>query len=92
MTLEKFKTRWRRWLGNKTRINEPHWVTLLDSNWIGWVDKVMGDDYKPINIYAIDPALAPLLIRDLYRQAIDRATMDQLYELDGIYCADKLKL
>jgi hypothetical protein len=29
---EKFRTRWRRWLGNKTRANKEDWVTLLDSN------------------------------------------------------------
>jgi hypothetical protein len=52
--LEKLRTRWRRWLGNKTRRDKDNWITLLDSNWIGWAGNVMGDDYRPLSLRDVD--------------------------------------
>lgn len=40
MKVERFRTRWRRWLGNKTRVDKPYWVTLLDSRWSIWCERV----------------------------------------------------
>lgn len=85
--LEKFRTRWRRWLGNKTRWDEPHWTTLLDSNWLGWVDKVFsanGFDYHGLNFMSDREE-----VKAAYSRAIDNATMDQLYALDGLYAEEK---
>src|SRR5687767_5815063 len=77
--LDKFKTRWRRWLGNKTRANRPDWVTLLDSNWLGWVDQVMGEDSAPIGLAPRETVKAAYLV------AINRATMSDLQKLDALY-------
>lgn len=81
--LEKFKTRWRRWLGNKTRIDRPDWVTLLDSDWLGWVEKVMGEDST---VTGIEPREK---VKAAYLEAINRATMDDLKRLDSLYAQDR---
>lgn len=39
--LKKFKIRWLRWLGQKTRYDQDIWVTLLDCNWSSWASKVL---------------------------------------------------
>lgn len=85
--LEQFRTRWRRWLGNKTRINEPTWVTLLDCNWLGWVDRVFTDadiDYHGITFMASREE-----VKEAYARAIDNATMEHLYKLDSLYATEK---
>lgn len=48
--LEAFRTRWRRWLGQKCRIDKDYWTTLLDSNGPGWPDLVYGDEYVSLRI------------------------------------------
>lgn len=81
--LERFRTRWRRWLGNKTRWDKPYWTTLLDSNWLGWVDKVYNAhdfDYHGLSFTSCREE-----VKLIYGRAIDNATMDHLYKLDEIY-------
>lgn len=88
--LEKFRTRWRRWLGQKTRIDKPYWVTLLDSNWSSWPDKVferIGLDYPSISVKSDRKD-----VYYIFRCAIYEANMEDLMKLDEIYCADLLKL
>lgn len=84
--LEKFRTRWRRWLGNKTRFDKSAWTTLLDSNWTGWADRVLGDDYPGISF------MTPReVVKALYAEAIDRATMDDLRRLDSLYATERVE-
>ena len=83
--LKKFRTRWKRWLGQKTRVDKPYWTTLLDSNWVGWVEKVLGDDYRPIGITTIEK------VKQVYMAAINRADFNQLYKLDSLYANEKFE-
>ena len=39
--LKKFRTRWLRWLGQKTRQDKSYWTELLGSNWTGWVEGIL---------------------------------------------------
>lgn len=82
--LEAFRTRWRRWLGNKTRAGKPYWTTLLGSNWLSWVDKVFSDcgfDFHGISHRSTLPE-----VKAAYARAIDNATMEHLRKLDALYC------
>jgi hypothetical protein len=78
--LEQFRTRWRRWLGNKCRRDGPYWTTLLDTNWLGWVGRTLGDVDDGINLFSSREE-----IKAAYAKAINVATMDDLRRLDGIY-------
>lgn len=87
--LEKFRTRWKRWLAQKCRIDKPHWVELLDSNWVGWTEKVYHNHnipYKP---------LGPFNVREVvwvhYMVAIDVANMEEFQALDAKYCWNKVE-
>lgn len=46
--LEIFRTRWLRWLGQKTRCDKEVWTELLDCNWSGWASKVI--DRAELNV------------------------------------------
>lgn len=84
-TVENFRTRWRRWLGNKTAVGKLYWTTLLDSKWSGWCRRVCqnhGIEYKM--------AWSRESVKDMYRACIDVATMRELMLLDNIYAGDKL--
>lgn len=83
------RTRWRRWLGQKTRIDKPYWTTLLDNNWRGWASNVLQQN-------AIEANHAMIISREeikvIFSKAIDSATIEDLYKLDNLYCEDKLNL
>ena len=85
---EKFRTRWKRWLGNKTRCDKPTWVTLLDANWIGWVSWVFDENdipYRPVDISNTNREE----VKELWLTAINHANMSALRKLDGIYATEK---
>jgi len=87
---DKFRSRWRRWLGNKTRFDQPCWTTLLDSRWVGWAEKVFSDaglDWEVLGFTADREK-----VKEVFSRAIDNADMDALKRLDGLYCAEKLGL
>ena len=87
MELEHFRTRWRRWLGNKTAIGKPYWITLLDSRWSCWCSRVClnhGIEYKIMDWTRES-------VKHTYRTCIDIATMEELMALDDIYAAEKLR-
>ena len=82
------RTRWRRWLGNKTRIHEPHWTTLLNSNWLSWASQVYDD--CGFEFPRINPMTGSReIVKAVYAKAIDNATMIHLSRLDGLYAADR---
>ena len=83
---ERFRIRWRRWLGNKTATNKPYWTSLLDSNWSGWCKRVCrnhGIEYK------MDWTQES--VKNMYCICINAATIEELRELDDIYCTEKIK-
>jgi len=84
--LEKFRARWRRWLGNKTRSDKKYWVTLLDSNWIGWALNVIGDDYPQ---FFIRRETSRETVKSFWLRAIDHADMSQLRRLDALYARER---
>ena len=89
--LEKFRTRWRRWLGNKTRIGKADWITLLDSNWLGWADKVLSDKEPGYTYHEVDYRSTREEVKTLFSRAINLYEMNHLYRLDSLYVTDKMK-
>ena len=88
--LERFRERWRRWLGNKTRVDKPYWVTLFDSNYVGWVSKVfydLGFEYHRLSFMSRREQ-----VKAHYLKAINHATMRHLYRLDELYVREKYHL
>lgn len=83
---ERLRTRWRRWLGNKTAFGYPYWTTLLDSKWTCWCDRVCSN--HGIN-YKMDWTRES--VKSMYRTCIDIATMDELRDLDEIYATERLE-
>ena len=88
--LEKFRERWRRWLGNKTRIDKPYWVTLLDSNFVGWVDRVFTD--CGLEYHGLSWTSNREQVKEQYLRAINLATMRHLQRLDELYVVAKYHL
>jgi hypothetical protein len=89
-SLERFRSRWRRWLGNKTRLDKPYYLTLLDTNWLGWAYSVydaLGMDYKTLGYKTSRED-----VKTFYLGAINAANMAQLFRLDGIYAGEKIGL
>jgi|GEM_PF-1710673 len=84
--LKKFRTRWMRWLGNKTRENRPDWTDLLQSNWSGWASQTLAKNGIEIKGLNWQTDSNPITIREYFKKAINVAQMDDLYKLDGLYC------
>ena len=82
MTESQWRTRWRRWLGAKTRINESEWTVLLKSNWMGWASRITGRHLKQ-NEWTREN------VRSLYLEAINKASEIDLDRLDSIFCEDQ---
>lgn len=87
--LEKFRTRWYRWLGQKTRCDKSYWVTLLDCNWIGWASKVL--DRAGLDLGYLSPISSRTNVYHYFQTAIAEATMGELGKLDNIFCTDLIK-
>jgi len=80
-----FRTRWRRWLGNKTAIGRPYWTELLNSRWTGWCDKVCWN-----HKIEYEMGWTRESVKRMYLACIDVATMDELRDLDDIYLCKKM--
>lgn len=87
--LEKFRSRWFRWLGQMTRADRDTWVTLLDCNWSGWPNKVL-EKIEGMKYPRIDLSSTRVAVYFIFRDAIAEATMEELRELDNIYCEQVL--
>lgn len=88
--LDKFRTRWLRWLGQKTRRDKPYWTSLLESNWKGWVISVMtkcGLELDPL-VWE-NPTRESIKFRFLC--AIHSADMEDLRRLDNLYCTELIE-
>ena len=88
--LEKFRTRWNRWLGQKCRKEKPYWTTLVNGNGLGGATRVfVKNDINSCHVVA-----ACLDNRDYVKKyftlAIQYADMKDLYALDSLYCQDKI--
>ena len=85
--LEKFRTRWYRWLGQKTRIDKSTWVELLDSNWIGWASNVLKKhniNFKEV-LWGNSDRYG---VKRHFSRAIKCADLRELGILDNLYCTD----
>lgn len=86
--LEKFRSRWCRWLGQMTRVDRNTWMELLNCNWSGWANKVLDRvDHQYPRLHSTSNSLDVCYI---YGEAIRIATMEELRELDNIYCQEVL--
>jgi hypothetical protein len=82
--LDKSRTRWLRWLAQVCRIDREGWTELLSANYIGWVARVMGEDYEAM------PFTTPReKVVEAFTVAIRRADEAELRALDMLY-AEKL--
>lgn len=85
--LKKFRTRWLRWLGQKTRWDKSTWVTLLDCNYSGWASKVLEKHgFSSVKDLSIQSSRGD--IKKYYELAIYEADMQDLMRLDSLYCQD----
>lgn len=80
--LVKIRTRWLRWLGQKTRHDKPYWVSLLDCSWSGWAANINEESLSIIN--------SRLKVKDFFHKAIINATYEDLIRLDNIYATEKI--
>lgn len=85
--LEKFRTRWLRWLGQKTRFDKDGWVELLASNWVGWVSGVLSKSDIEVNWLLLANQNC-VLVKYYWNIAINKATMEDLSKLDGLFADD----
>ena len=87
--LEKFRTRWYRWLGQKTRYDKANWTDLLDCNWSGWATKVL--DRAGLDIGYLEPFSSRNDVYHHFQIAISEASMDELRKLDSIFCTNLIE-
>ena len=80
---EQFRTRWRRWLGQKTRCGEPHWTSLLDRSWADWASGVLDDELLRWQDATRES------VKAYWTRAINKASMYELYVLDELYAAER---
>lgn len=81
---DEFRSRWMRWLGQKCRFDRPHYVELLSSNYMGWVDQVYDkwdEQYGRIGFES-----DRLTVYAYYKKAIQKADGELLRKLDNIWC------
>lgn len=81
---EQLRIRWRRWLGNKTRINRPDWTTLLSANCTGWPRAVLEAHGETYHLEMTRES-----VKRVYGRAISLATAHDFMKLDAIYAAEK---
>ena len=87
--LEKFRTRWYRWLGQKTRCDKDSWVTLLDCNWSGWASKVL--DRVGLDLGYLGPYSLRIDVYYYFQTAIAEANMEEFSKLDNLFATDLIK-
>ena len=90
--LEKLRTRWRRWLGQKTRCDKPTWTILLGSNWMSWVHRVLKKHNMLIGISQSLLFMSREELKSYCLQAINCADMEDLRKLDDLYVTEKMNL
>ncbi len=84
--LQKFRTRWQRWLGQKCRKDKPYWTTLLKSRWMSWVGTILFRHNVRNPIGWMDRQG----VKELFSKAIELADMHDLHKLDSIYCLERM--
>lgn len=70
------RTRFRRWLGQKTRGDRHTWTELIDSNYQGWRGRIIRDHN--------------LALKASFKECIDVATLEELQRLDILILDDML--
>ena len=86
--LKKFRSRWQRWLGQKTRCDKPYWTTLLNCNWTSWVEQTLeAHNFEPPSTIYNNRKDVKLW----YSLAISVANMRELRRLDNLYATEKIK-
>ena len=89
MELEKFRTRWLRWLGQKTRVDrfdKPPWVALLDCNWKSWATSTL--DKHSIGFNWLPVLASREKVKEYYTLAIKCADMEDLGRLDNLFAIE----
>lgn len=71
-----------------TRCDRYTWTELLDSNWSGWPNKVLDRVDSPYPRLYFPSTSSEVYY--IYEEAINIATMEELIQLDSIYCQEVL--
>lgn len=87
--IEILRIRWRRWLGNITKVDKCDWLMLLESTWLAWLDIVFSKTQT--NHYPLNDQPTRERIKAIYAHAIDIATLDDLTHLDCLFVEDHLE-
>lgn len=85
--LDKFRTRWLRWLGQKTRRDKYVWAELLASNWVGWVTNVLSRSGFEVDWLLLKNQNYET-VKNYWDIAIREATMEDLRRLDLLFAND----
>ena len=78
------RTRWLRWLGQKTRIDNPYWTILLNCNWWDWASNV----HEKNGIYIKVNDRTRVLTKMYFTVAIELADYQDLIKLDNLYAEE----
>lgn len=87
------RTRWLRWLGQKTRSDNSSWVELFSSNYSGWASKVLENhDIIKKSFCVWRPGEGPPLreIKEYFSAAINCASLFELSQLDELYVSEQV--
>ncbi len=86
--LEEFRTRWKRWLGQKCRKDSSAWTTLYQSNWHSWASEILdrSEILSPLKASVRYPDREQ--IKKHFSIAIGLANIGDLLRLDNLYCTE----
>jgi len=90
ISLEKFRSRWYRWLGQMTRCDRDNWVELLGSSWSCWPGPILERALPEMKYPNLDMHSTKRDVYYIFRNAIAEATWVDLLRLDTIYCQEVL--
>lgn len=88
--LDKLRTRWLRWLGQKTRWDKNIWVELLTSNWTGWISGVLSKSGFEVDWQSIKNQNCET-VKNYWDIAIREASLEDLVRLDRLYCTELIE-
>lgn len=84
---DKLRSRFMRWLGQICK--DENYTRLLESNYNAWFYRTRSAQGFPLNALKID--VTPCSLKIYWKNAIKRASLEQLQQLDILVLDDKLE-
>ena len=88
--LKEFRTRWLRWLGQKTRRDGDAWATLSNCNWTAWASNTL--DKHNVELSELSIMDGRMQIKKYFAKAIEVADLSDLHKLDQLYVNENFGL